>query len=196
MDVTLRRATELDVPDLARLFIMAADGIVDALYHGLVPGVPTEKLFEWRFTQAGSVKSYEHCWVAQQGTRAIGMVHAFPIDGLAEAPSDPRLTADRLAVLAPIAALDEQARGSYYINVVAVYPDCRGGGIGNRLLARAMSDAQQQGFAEASLVVFEQNSRAVALYRRLGFEIAARSPVVAHPLIHHSGDLLLMMRRL
>jgi len=175
---------------------MAADGIVDALYHGLVPGVPTEKLFEWRFTQAGSVKSYEYCWVAQQGTRAIGMMHAYPIDGLAEAPSDPRLTADRLAVLAPLAALDEQARGSYKINAVAVYPDCRGSGIGNHLMALATADARQQGFAEASLVVFEQNSRAVALYRRLGFEIAARSPVIPHPLIHHTGDLLLMMRRL
>ena len=195
MDAALRRATEADIPDLARLFIMAADGIVDALYHGLVPNVPTEKLFEWRFSQVGSVKSYQHCWIAQRGPRAIGMVHAYPIDGLAAAPTDPRLTADRLAVLAPIAALDEEARGSYYINVVAVYPDCRGGGIGNRLLARAMSDAKQQGFSEASLVVFEQNSRAVALYQRLGFEVVARRPVVPHALVRHSGDLLLMMRR-
>src|ERR1700752_4108271 len=73
MDVTLRRATEADVPDLARLLIVAAHGIIDALYHDLVPGVPTEKLFEWRFTQIGSVRSYEHCWVAQQGARTIGM---------------------------------------------------------------------------------------------------------------------------
>jgi len=196
MDVVLRPAKEADIPDLTHLFIIAADGIVDALYHDLVPGVPTEKLFEWRFSQAGSVKSYEYCWIAQQGPRAIGMVHAFPIDGLAKAPSDPRLTADRLAVLAPIAELDEKARGSYYINVVAVYPDCRSGGIGSRLLARAMSDAQQQGFAEASLVVFEQNSGAVSLYRRLGFEIVARSPVAPHPLVRRAGDMVLMTRRL
>ena len=196
MDATLRRATEADVPDLARLLIIAAHGIIDALYHDLVPGVPTEKLFEWRFAQAGSVQSYEYCWVAQQGPRTIGMLHAHPIDGLADAPSDPRLTADRLAVVAPFAALDEQARGSYHINAVAVSPECRGGGIGNRLMALATSEAQRQGFAELSLIVFEQNSRAVALYRRLGFEIAGRSPVVPHPLVHHTGDLLLMMRRL
>lgn len=196
MDVVLRPAEEADIPDLARLFIMAADGIVDALYHGVDPTVPTEKLFEWRFSQVGSVKSYQHCWIAQRGPRAIGMVHAYPIDGLAEAPADPRLTADRLAVLAPIAALDEEACGSYYINVVSVYPDCRGGGVGNRLLVRAMSDAKQQGFFESSLVVFEQNSRAVALYRRLGFEIVSRRPVVPHALVRHSGDMLLMMRRL
>jgi ribosomal protein S18 acetylase RimI-like enzyme len=196
MDATLRRATEADVPALVRLFMMATDGVVDVLYQDLVPGVPTEKLFEWRFTQAGSVKSYEHCWVAQQGPRAIGMVHAYPIDRLADAPSDPRLTADRLAVLAPFGALVEQAHGSYYINAVAVSPECRGSGIGNQLMALALSEARRQDLAEVSLLVFEQNSRAAALYRRLEFDVAARRPIIPHPLLHHTGDLLLMMRRL
>ena len=68
MDATLRRATEIDVPDLARLHIIAAHGIVDALYHDLVPGrADGEARFEWRFTQAGSVKSYEYCWVGAAG---------------------------------------------------------------------------------------------------------------------------------
>ena len=59
-----------------------------------------------------------------------------------------------------------------------------------------MSDAQQQGFAEASLVVFEQNTGAVSLYRRLGFEIVARNPVAPHPLVRRAGDMVLMTRRL
>jgi ribosomal protein S18 acetylase RimI-like enzyme len=195
MDVVVRPAQEVDTPDLARLTIIATGGISNALYDGLVPGVPTETLLAWRFSQVGSVKSYQHCWIAQRGPRVIGMVHAYPIDSLADAPTDPRLTADRVAVLAPFTALVEEAHGSYYINFVAVYPGGRGGGIGNRLLAQAMSDAQQQGFAEVSLIVFEQNRRAVALYLRLGFEIVSRRPVVPHALVHHSGDLLLMTRR-
>jgi ribosomal protein S18 acetylase RimI-like enzyme len=44
--------------------------------------------------------------------------------------------------------------------------------------------------------VFEQNSGAVSLYRRLGFEIVARSPVVPHPLVRRTGDMLLMTRQL
>jgi ribosomal protein S18 acetylase RimI-like enzyme len=195
MDVVLRPANEADIPDLARLTIIATSGISNALYDGLVPGVPTETLLAWRYNQAGSVKSYQHCWIAQMGPRTLGMVHAYPIDDLADAPSDPRLTADRVAVLAPFTALLEQAHGSYYINFVAVYPDCRGRGIGNLLLTRAMSDAQQQGFAEVSLIVFEQNSRAVALYLRLGFEIVSRRAVVPHTQVRHSGDLVLMVRR-
>jgi len=53
MDVVLRPAKEADIPDLAHLFIMAADRIVDALYHDLVPGMPTEKLFEWQPCRIG-----------------------------------------------------------------------------------------------------------------------------------------------
>jgi ribosomal protein S18 acetylase RimI-like enzyme len=192
----VRPAEEVDIPDLARLTIIATSGISDALYDGLVPGVPTETLLEWRYSQAGSVKSNQHCWIAQRGPRVVGMMHAYPFDSLANAPTDPRLTADRVAVLAPFTALLERAHGSYYINFVEVYPDCRGGGIGNRLLARALSDAQQQGFAEVSLVVFEQNSRAVTLYLRLGFGIVSRRPVAPHALVRHSGDLVLMTRQL
>jgi len=196
MDVVLRSAKEADIPDLVRLFIMAANGVVEALYHDLLPRVSTEKLFEWRFSQMGSVKSYEHCWIAQQDSRAIGMLHAYPIDALAVAPSDPRLTADRQAVLAPFRELLEKVHGSYYVNGVAVYPDCRGGGVGSRLLAYAVSDARRQSFGEVSLLVFEQNGGAVSLYRQLGFEIVARSPSVPHPLLYRTGDILLMTQQL
>ena len=147
-----------------------------------------------RFSQVGSVKSYQHCWIAQGARGRSAWCTPIRSTVWRNAPTDPRLTADRVAVLAPFTALAEEARGSYYINAIAVCPDCRGGGIGNRLLARAMADAQQQGFAEASLIVFEQNSRVVALYRRLGFEIISRRPTVPHVLLRHSGDLLLMMR--
>src|SRR5262249_33788640 len=155
---------------------------------GLVLGVPLEKLLEWRFTQRGSVRSYEHCQMAQVGARTAGMMYAFPIDALEQAPSDPRLTSDRVAVFAPAIELLHRAGGTYYINAVGVYPDFRGGGIGSRLMATVTSDAERLGFAQLSLLSFEQNEPAIALYRRLGFEIAARSPVVTHRLIRHTGD--------
>ena len=80
MDVVLRPAEEVDIPDLARLTIIATSGISNALYDGLGPGVPTETLLEWRYSQVESVKSYQHCWIAQRGPQAVGMVHAYPID--------------------------------------------------------------------------------------------------------------------
>jgi ribosomal protein S18 acetylase RimI-like enzyme len=192
-----RPATEADVPHLARLYIMATTGMMDAVYVDLVADAPLEKLLEWRFTQLGSVRSYEHCLIAQEDSHVAGMIHAFPIGRLEEAPSDPRLTPERLGFLAPAIELVHQIESSsYYISAVAVYPEFRGGGIGRRLIAAAASDAQWLGSPELSVLSFEQNELAMALCQRLNFEITARRRVIPHPLIHHTGDLLLMRRQL
>jgi ribosomal protein S18 acetylase RimI-like enzyme len=83
--------------------------------------------------------------------------------------------------------------GSYYINILAVDPDFRSKGIGSRLVDLVRSRAIQEGFSKLSLHSFE-DPRAVALYQRLGFTVAGRSPLVQHELLQFSGDLLLMMR--
>jgi hypothetical protein len=85
MSIALRPAVEADVPDLARLYIMATAGLMDAVYADLTTDAPLEKLLEWRFTQLGSVRSYEHCLIAQEDSRVAGMINAFPIGRLEEA---------------------------------------------------------------------------------------------------------------
>jgi hypothetical protein len=70
---------------------MATAGLMNAVYADQVADAPLEKLLEWRFTQLGSVRSYEHCLIAQEGSQVAGMIYAFPAGRLEEAPSDPRL---------------------------------------------------------------------------------------------------------
>ena len=101
---------------------------------------------------------------------------------------------ERYEILAPFEALDEPAAGSYYINVIAVYPEFRSRGLGTRLLDFAQGEAARRGLTQLSLAVFEQNKGAVRLYQRNGFTVAARAPAPDHPLIPFSGDMLMMMR--
>jgi ribosomal protein S18 acetylase RimI-like enzyme len=170
---------------------------MDAVYADLVADAPLEKLLEWRFTQLGSIRSYEHCLIAQEDSQIAGMIYAFPIRRLDEAPSDARVTQRGLTFLAPVIELLHQIKSSsYYISAVAVYPEFRGAGIGKRLIAAAASDALRLGFRDLSLLSFEQNELATPLYQRLNFEITARSRVIPHALIRHTGDLLLMTRQL
>jgi ribosomal protein S18 acetylase RimI-like enzyme len=197
MSTAPRPATEADVPHLARLYNMATAGLMDAVYADLVADAPLEKLLEWRFTQLGSVRSYEHCLIAQEDSQIAGMIYAFPIGRLEAAPSDPRVAPEGLSFLAPVIELLHQIKGSsYYISAVAVYPEFRGAGIGRHLIAAAASDALRLGVPELSLLSFEQNELATPLYQRLNFEVTARSRVIPHPLICHTGDLLLMTRQL
>ncbi len=58
----------------------------------------------------------------------------------------------------------------------------------------AREQARQHGYDRLSLVVFEENTPALRLYQRLGYEIIDRAPIIVpHPLIRCSGDALPMV---
>ena len=94
-------------------------------------------------------------------------------------------------VFAPYKYLE--APETWYICGVALYPGYRGRGIGSQLLEIARQQAREHGYRQLSLVAFEQNRGAVRFYRRLGYREISRAPIVPHPLIHYSGDALLMV---
>jgi ribosomal protein S18 acetylase RimI-like enzyme len=52
------------------------------------------------------------------------------------------------------------------------------------------------GFNKLSLIVFEQNAAAKRLYDRSGYVEKRRHAVVPHPLIHYTGDAILMVKHL
>ncbi|MFQ5551552.1 MAG: GNAT family N-acetyltransferase, partial [Gemmatimonadales bacterium] len=97
-------------------------------------------------------------------------------------------------VLAPYSKLEED--DSYYICGMALFPEHRGRGIGSRLLALAEEHARDKGFDKLSLLVFEQNTGAKRLYDRADYREVGRAPVYPHPLIHYTGDALLMVKKI
>jgi len=135
--------------------------------------------------------SYRNCCIAELADRRIGMLLDFPMP--ARDPSDlvspPPF--DGTDVFAPYKYLE--APGTWYICGVALLPDYRGRGIGTGLMQMARQRARQHGYKQLSLVVFEENTAAVRLYRRLGYETIKRAPIVPHPVIRASGDALLMV---
>jgi ribosomal protein S18 acetylase RimI-like enzyme len=57
-----------------------------------------------------------------------------------------------------------------HVTQVCVLPEYRGKGIGESLMAAAEQNLRKRNFSMLSLTVTEANARAVALYRRLGFD--------------------------
>ena len=119
------------------------------------------------------------------------MLLSFPMHarGPAEAAAPPPF--DGTDVFAPYKYLE--APDTWYICGITVTPEHRGQGIGKRLMQIAREQALDHGHDRLSLVVFEENTVAVRLYRQMGYEIIKRAPVVPHPLIRCSGDALLMV---
>ena len=57
-----------------------------------------------------------------------------------------------------------------HVTQVCVLPEYRGRGVGEALLASTAGLLKKRGFTMLSLTVTEANTRAVDLYKRLGFE--------------------------
>lgn len=194
MDFSVRPANVPDIPHLAHALLEASGGLIEAVYEGAIPGRDTHLIVEHLFSRPETTTSYAHCWVAEASDRVLGSIHAFPMDDMGKGPSDPLAREDRLHLYAPFARM--HAEGSFYLMALAVYPEFRGCGIGQRLMAEAESAARSRGFTETSFNVFAENHRAVRLYESLGYRECARQPVVGHERIRYGGDLLLMSRRL
>ena len=134
--------------------------------------------------------SFKNCWIAEVFRRRAGMLLAFPMH--AREPVDivsPPF--DGTDVFAPYKYLE--APDTWYICGVAVLQEYRGHGIGTGLMQIAREQAQAHGYSQLSLVVFEENTAAVRLYKRLGYEIIDAAPIVPHPLIRYDGNALLMV---
>ncbi len=188
--VIIRPAAKADCRTIARLYSISSDGVADYIWTRLAaPGEDIIEVGQRRYEREDSVFSYRNCTVAVVDDEIIGMLVAFPMHvdrGSLSEETDP--------VLAPYSVLEED--NSYYICGMAFFPPYRGHGLGTRFLKLAEVQALEKGLPKLSLIVFDQNEGAKRLYLRQGYREVARQPVVPHPLIHYTGDALLMVKAL
>ena len=189
-EATFRPATTEDSRKIAELFVIASGGVAQYVWSTVAPQYPGLRPIEIgarRYAREEGAFSYKNCTVAQVGGRVVGMLHAFPMEGVPEQegaaePVDP--------VLEPYARLE--VSGSYYVSAMAVFPEYRGKGLGTRILEIAKEEARDHGCQEVSLLVFGQNEGVIHLYERNGFGVIDRAPVVPHESIRYTGEVLLM----
>ncbi len=174
---------------IAQLYSTASDGVADYVWTQLAqPGEDILDVGTRRYARDDTEFSYRNCTMAEVGGEVAGMMVAYSMT------HNPDPDPDMDPVLRPFAILEQP--DSYYICGVAIYPQYRNHGLGSRFIEIAQHDALARDLAQLSLIVFENNTRAKRLYERHGFYETARQPVVPHPLIHHTGDALLMVKDL
>jgi ribosomal protein S18 acetylase RimI-like enzyme len=169
-----RQAKPADAPALADLVHFASEGL--ALYvwtKAAGPGGdPLEVGRERARRETGSF-SYRNALVVEDGGRIAAGLIGYP---LPDRP-DP-IPADMPAMFVPLQELENLAPATWYVNVLAAYPEDRGKGHGTALLAiaeRLASDTRRHGL---SIIVSDANEGARRLYERCGYrEIARRRKV-------------------
>lgn len=184
----IRPARKSECRRVAQFYRLSSDGVADYIWTRLAgPGEDLLDVGRRRYEREGTPFSYENCKMVELDGEAVGMLVAFPMEvDPAYVESDP--------VLAPYSVLEEDR--SYYICGMAVEEPHRGRGIGKALLEEAERDCRRRGLSKLSLVVFEQNAGALRLYRACGYLETRRHAVVPHPLLHYTGDAILMVKNL
>ena len=111
MSSTIRAARPEDIPHLAALQVLGSHGIIEAIYHDLMPGKTVAEMIERRFLFEGSSKSYKNCWVVEVDGEVAGDLHAHLYDDMDGDPPDPIVPEERYGVVEPMIAIEKPAYG-------------------------------------------------------------------------------------
>ena len=189
--ITIRQAAREDCARIARLYMIASDGIAEYMWSRVdEPGSSLLEIGERRYAREDTALSYQNCLVAENDGGVIGMMLSYAMHGWegdgATSTVDP--------VLEPFTELVDH--GSLYIAALAMFHEHRGLGIGTRLLAEAQRRARTMGLERLSLICFEKNLKALCLYKRIGFRELRRRPIVPHRCLNYrEGDAILLACR-
>ncbi|MDO8353970.1 MAG: GNAT family N-acetyltransferase [Aestuariivirga sp.] len=197
-DILIRDAEAGDARALAEVCIMAGHGVMELFYEGLVPGKSViDCVIARRILDRDSFATFRRWRVATDASgHFLGALNSLPHKALMNAPDDPLLDEARLRPIAALLELEEIPVDSYYVNIIAVFPQHRRSGAGAALMRDAEQLARLKKFRRMSLCTIEDDPGLMGFYRGQGFETQARRAIAPHPAIGMSGHFALMTREL
>jgi len=130
-------------------------------------------------------RCYSHPWSVRGFREALRRgEHGLVLVARAPAGADPERGILAYCVI-------ETAADELHVHNLAVRPEYRGGGLGRRLLAIALTIGERRGARVALLEVRESNRPAIALYHSMGFvSVAVRRNYYSQP----SEDALVLRK--
>ena len=171
-------ATPEDADALAQLVNMAGEGMPLYLWERMTqPGETAWDVGRRRARREEGAFSYRNAITLREGGNAAGAILACLI-GYDIQDEPVAITAEMPAMFVPLQELENLALRTWYINVLATFPDHRGKGLGRQLLEFAEASARHKGLRGLSLIVEDANTGARRLYERFGFAEMARRAIV------------------
>jgi ribosomal protein S18 acetylase RimI-like enzyme len=189
----IRPARLADACALAVLVDIAGEGMPAFMWGTLKsPGQSVLEFGRERAARETGGFSYKHAVVAEIGGEVAASLVGYRLDD----PYDLGILAETPEIVRPLVRLEAKAPGSWYVNVLATFPEFRRMGIGGQLLAVAQGKAREQGAPFLSVIVGSWNEPAARLYGGAGYSALAREPAILFPGCPHKGDWVLMLRPL
>ena len=188
--LALRPARADEARQLAMWASEASSGIDDYVWAALRPAhEPHRDLIDVgaeQYAMPGVTWGYEFVDIAEVDGAPAGMVHHHILQPDDDPSDDPVFNA--------FAHLETAAAGDWYVSNMIVDDAHRGRGFGRALLRHAIDAGVRAGCPATSLLVFDGNAAAKALYESAGFRQIGANPMPDHPLIRGRGDLVILSR--
>lgn len=168
---TIRKATPEDAPVLVDLISYASEGLAPYLWAKIAePGESAREVGLRRARREEGAFSYRNAFILEkEGAPAAALVgYALP-----ETP-EPIDYESLPALFVPPQELENLVPGTWYVNVLAAYPQFRGQGCGKALLDFVEALAREAGCGGLSIIVSDANPGARRLYERQGCREIAR----------------------
>ena len=185
----IRRATAADAAALAEFINFAGEGL-PLYFWRQIAGDGEDP---WEIGRKRQVERMEAgtAFVIDEGGGAVACLTGYPIPAIPEPVAD-----DELDIFRPLIELENLAPSTWYVNILAAYPEHRGRGFGVRLLALAEDIARNQKLSAMSIIISSGNEGARRLYERTGYTETARRPIVKDGWDCASDEWVLLVKRL
>ncbi|MEG6509677.1 GNAT family N-acetyltransferase [Methyloligella sp. 2.7D] len=182
-----------DTASLAVLVDIAGEGLAAYLWGQLkTPGQSILEVGRERARREEGGFSYRNATLAEIGGETAGALIGYR-------QPDPYDTGDLSELpefLQPLLQLESQAPGSWYVNVLAVFPEFRRLGLGKALLDIADQKAWESNASSLSVIVASWNEEASKLYARAGFRLEAEEEAIPFADFSHHGAWQLLVKAL
>jgi GNAT superfamily N-acetyltransferase len=191
MQIFYRDGRNEDCAILAKLINIASEGIIEYLFHDLIPDMTSVQMVAHNLSAENSFYSYKNAIVAEYNQNLIGASLSYP-SRFHQITEEMRnfLPEDRLEHFKSFYA--SRVEDSLLLNALCVDERFRGKGIGTKLIALTKKKAKKDGFKSLSLMVLADNADAHRLYARCGFKTVEAVELKSHELIPHEGGCLLL----
>lgn len=187
----IRQAKKNDAEVLASLALLKGAGTSAYFWQqGETRDRSALEIGATRFIEANDGFSWRNVRVGIINNCIAGMVMAYGLP----ADYNEKFSTELPEFFRPLEELKTRAAGSFYIDMLATFPQYRNRSVATQLMVMVEQWASAAGYSQTSLQVFEKNASALNLYLQLGYQEHLRRKVVAHPSLVYGGDVLLLTR--
>lgn len=188
----LRRATVNDADTMAKLINIAGEGLPVYLWQDMIEGDETAwDVGRRRAKRDEGGFSYRNTTLGVGEYQVMGALIDYALPNAFD-PIDPT---EIPAMFLPLLELESLAPGSWYINVLAVFPPFRNRGVGSELIRAAERNAMNARKQTISLIASDGNPGAIRLYERHGYIQRAKRAMVKEDWENPGKNWILLIKQ-